>query len=125
MSVPIIYWIVLICIIAFILSYTFPVVKIVGDSMYPTYHDSEYVIGCRIYSRHHLTKGKVIVYRSPDDATRNVVKRIDNTLKDFNKLYLYCLGDNAEVSHDSRSYGYVSEDNIVCVLIRSRRRVTQ
>lgn len=103
------------------LYYLFPLIRVVGTSMYPTYCEEEVILGSRIFRKSNLKVGDVIVYRSPVDNDRLVIKRIDHFLRDGRKLYIYCLGDNAGDSYDSRHYGFVSSKNIVCKVLDQRR----
>lgn len=113
----------LICILLVIafLYYAFPLVQIIGYSMYPTYRNSEIIVGCRLVSRAKLKIGDVIVYRCPTD-NKVVVKRINKILIDNrNNRYFYCLGDNSDNSYDSRNYGYFHEDKVICKLLDQRQ----
>ena len=56
--------IVIICIVSVlvlfgVLYYLFPVIQITGDSMSPTYHDGEIIIGTRLYKKDNLEVGDV------------------------------------------------------------------
>lgn len=103
-----------------LLYFLFPVFEVCGDSMYPTYLDGEILFGTKLYRKSHLKKGDVILYKTPTNTKRVVIKRIDHTVIKEGVMYVYCLGDNSEVSHDSRSYGLVSSDRIVCKVIDQR-----
>ena len=107
----------IILLVFLLLSYLFPLVQIIGDSMFPTYFDEEIVIGTRLYSKSRLKVGDVVVYKTTD---RIVVKRIAEIDTQGNIMLLYCLGDNAEVSYDSRHYGYISSKQLICKLINPR-----
>lgn len=98
----------------------FPLIQVIGDSMYFTYLDGEVIIGRRLYLKSNLKVGDVIVYRSPEDSSRKVIKRIADIKKDSNDYSFYCLGDNPPHSHDSRDYGYVPSKNLVCKIIKAR-----
>ena len=114
-----------------VLYYLFPLVQVVGNSMHPTYKDTEIIMGTRLYFKSRLKKGDVIVYHSPDG--RIVIKRIFKVMKDkvvlnktlFNRVetYYYCVGDNSEYSHDSRNYGYIDSKKLVCKVINQRRNM--
>ena len=93
------------------LFYVFPFIRVVGDSMFPTYHDGQFLPSMRVARFVALHDGRVYVFRSPDGKT--VIKR----LAYHDKRKCYFLGDNATVSYDSRAYGYVDRKNIVAVVL--------
>lgn len=108
-------WKVLVATIVFgVFSYTLYLfiepVKVIGDSMYPTYKDGDVLFISKKFYR--LTLNQIYVYKSPK-SNRDVLKRLVSMRTLINKKYLYFLGDNAEVSIDSRNYGYVEETNVV------------
>lgn len=106
-----------------VLYYLFPFIQVTGDSMSPTYHDGEIIIGTRLYKKDNLEVGDVVLYKSPTEKGRIVIKRIDHFMNEHGNLYLYFLGDNADCSYDSRYYGFVSSKNLVCKVINQRRKV--
>lgn len=114
---------IVVAVILGIAYYLFPLIQVCGDSMYPTYLDSETIVGTRVYRKSKLKVGDVIVYESPMEKGRVVIKRIDHFMNDHGNLYIYCLGDNADYSYDSRAYGYVSSKNIMCKVINQRRNL--
>ena len=93
------------------LFYVFPFIRVVGDSMFPTYIDGQLLPSMRVARFVPLYDGRVYVFRSPDGKT--VIKR----LAYHDKRKCYFLGDNATVSYDSRAYGYVDRRNIVAVVL--------
>lgn len=117
---------ILVCIVGIILLlcfvlYLFPVIQVTGDSMYPTYRDGEIIFGYRFFKKSKLKVGDVVLYTRPIER-RVVIKRIANIMYSHDgKMYLYCLGDNAECSHDSRNYGFISSKSLVCRVINQRR----
>ena len=104
------------------LYHIFPLIQVVGDSMYPTYKDSEIIFGTRIYRK--IKVGDVIVYKSPNE-NRTVIKRVAEIKKFHGDLFYYCLGDNLDNSYDSRYYGSISSKSIVCKVINQRRNENQ
>ena len=78
--------------------------------MYPTYKDGDVLIISKKF--YQLTLNQIYVYKSPK-SNMDVLKRLVSMRTLTNKKYLYFLGDNAEVSIDSRNYGYVEETNVV------------
>lgn len=103
-----------------ILKTVFPLIEVTGCSMYPTYKDGELCFCTRLFRKSRLKVGDVITYRMND---RLVIKRVENICKDrvTGELLFYCVGDNAENSYDSRSYGFFSNRKIVGKLLDQRR----
>lgn len=102
------------------IHHSFPIIQVVGDSMYPTYLDGEIIFGTRLFRKSKLKVGDVIVYKSPTDS-KVVIKRI--AYSKANNYYFYCLGDNLDHSYDSRYYGSISSERIVCKVINQRRNM--
>lgn len=101
----------------------FPLVQICGESMLPTYKDGECLFATRLFKKSELKEGDVIVYKAPTEEGELVVKRVRLVKKNLaGELFFYCLGDNAEVSYDSRYYGFVSSDRVICKLLDQRQR---
>ncbi len=51
--------------------------KVDGRSMYPTFHDQEYILTDKIsYKRHSPERGDVIVFHAPPPFTTDFIKRI-------------------------------------------------
>ena len=112
----------LIVVVFLVLHYLFPVIQICGDSMYPTYKGGEILLGYRIYRKDHLKVGDVILFQNTEDR-RTVIKRIADIREEKGKLLFFVLGDNPEVSYDSRNYGYISSDRLTCRLFNQRRKL--
>ena len=105
-----------------VLHYLFPFIQVCGDSMYPTYLDGQVLIGCRLFRRKKRKVGEVVIYRSPEENGRKIViKRVADVHKVFDQVDYYCLGDNADHSYDSRYYGAISSENLVCRVLNQRR----
>lgn len=100
--------------------YLFPLIQVIGESMYPTYKDTEIVFGTRLFRKSKLKEGEVITYHTPTDG-KIVIKRIAYRFYLGGKLYLYCVGDNKDNSYDSRHYGSVPSKNVVCKVVVQRK----
>ncbi|MDR1114987.1 MAG: signal peptidase I [Tannerella sp.] len=57
--------------------------------------------------------GDIVVFNNPENTDVLLVKRIAEIKQLGNTLYYYMLGDNAEISRDSRFFGWVPERMIV------------
>lgn len=101
-----------------VIHFFFPLLQVVGSSMYPTYKDGEYLRGMRFYPKNRLREGDVIAYYRKEEK-RVVIKRIAKIMPG-NKLY--CLGDNAAESYDSRYYGSVPMKRLVCRVFDQREK---
>lgn len=114
------------CIVSlFIFRFFFPLIKICGCSMYPTYYDGEIILAVRVFNKNKIKVGDVVVYSIPDPEgnKRNVVKRVADINRVGNELLFYFLGDNSLESYDSRFYGYISSDWILYKLINQRYKI--
>lgn len=98
--------------------FLFPVISVVGDSMYPTYKDGKLLFSIRVLFKSQMRINDVYAYKSPEG--RIVIKRL---IKIKNGKYFF-EGDNREVSHDSRAYGYISFKNIKAHIFNSEKEVT-
>ena len=118
----VVFIIVLIVVVFAFLHHVFPLIQVIGDSMYPTYLDGQVIIGCRLFRRKKRKVGEVVIYRSPEENGRKIViKRVAGVNVAFNQVTYYCLGDNADHSYDSRYYGAISSENLVCRVLNQRR----
>lgn len=105
----------LVCILSF-----FPIVQVVGTSMYPTYKNGEFLVGNRFFPRSKIKNGDVIIFHSLDKI---VIKRVSNIISDGKGKRLYwCLGDNTNNSYDSRHYGFIEEDLIIARITNRYQR---
>ena len=75
-----------------------------GNSMNPTYKDGEYLFSMPI-SFKKIKEGDVLIFRTPYDPKRVVIKRVAMKATVSNELFF--LGDNPSESYDSRNYGFV------------------
>ena len=104
------------------LVYTFPLAKVSGRSMFPTYKDGGLLLTTRLFNRDKLKVGQVYVYKRIDNEGHEhlVVKRLtDNVKLPHRGLDNMCYfeGDNPEESYDSRQYGFIFAEQIVAKVI--------
>ena len=94
------------------MKFPFRIIKIVGDSMNPTYKDGQYKLATTNVK---IKQGGVYVYQSPESG-EIVIKRLQR----YWCGECFFEGDNPDrnLTRDSRDYGWVSEDNIIAQLIR-------
>ena len=109
--------IILIAIGMSVLIYCFPIVRVCGVSMYPTYKDGQIIICTRLF--HEIKNGEVYLFEHPYRENRILIKRVvsqkgqQETLNSIRQYkYYFFLGDNLLNSSDSRDFGYVCETNI-------------
>lgn len=103
----------------------FPIITVCGDSMFPTYHDGEILVGNSLYPKKKLKAGDVILYYAPNSDKRIVIKRIDHLFRKDGVTYFYCLGDNPPQSCDSRNYGFISQADIICKVVNQRANLNK
>ena len=72
--------------------------------MNPTYKDGEYLLSMPI-SFKRIKEGDVLIFRTPYDQKRVVIKRVAMKATLSNELFF--LGDNPSESYDSRNYGFI------------------
>lgn len=96
-----------------LLKYLFPVAQVEGDSMLPTYREGEYLICRRVFFKKKCKVNKIYVIHLRDDENGKpyyVIKRLN---KVFRGGYYWFLGDNADVSYDSRHYGSIESKRVI------------
>lgn len=105
-----------------ILCKTQHLIRVTGDSMYPSYEDGDILFATSFFQAKNLKEGDVMIFRPPTSSSEEVkfvIKRIHHILiTPEGKMFFYFLGDNPQVSFDSRRYGYVSKDKLVAKVIR-------
>lgn len=51
--------------------------QVVGNSMFPNFHDKEYILTDKIsYCLNDPKRGEVVVFKSPEDAEKDFIKRV-------------------------------------------------
>lgn len=111
--------------LALIITRIFPIIEVVGESMFPTYIHGEHLLSFSLFRRKKLRKGDIVICETPYDMgeVRLIIKRVDNVLHDENgkPIAVYLLGDNPDHSYDSRDYGYVDIKLVYSKVIRPRK----
>src|SRR5467141_333800 len=60
-----------------VIQYAVQTVHVLGSSMYATLHDNDLLVASKIsYSLHDPQRGDIIVFKPPDEASRDFIKRI-------------------------------------------------
>src|SRR5438105_10746342 len=60
-----------------IIQYAVQTVHVLGSSMFPTLHDNDLLVASKIsYKLHAPQRGDIIVFKPPDEASRDFIKRI-------------------------------------------------
>lgn len=121
MKLDIVSLVMVIVLLLLLLHFLFPPFEVIGDSMHPTYIDGELLFGTRLFRKSNLKAGDVVLYHCPTDTKKVVIKRVRYVSDD--KKEIYCLGDNSEVSYDSRNYGFFATKFIICKVIDTRRNM--
>ena len=89
--------------------YFFGIVKVDGDSMYPTLKDGEYVL---MKITDDVEVGDIVILHVDyeyDMTSEYIIKRVSEIADDGS---VYVLGDNTEHSFDSRQCGYFPREII-------------
>lgn len=102
----------------------FPLIRVSGDSMYPTLKEGKILIGCRIFNKKKCRLGKIYIVHLRDEESGEpyfVIKRLRYATFENNegktKAYYDFRGDNTEVSYDSRHYGLVPSDKVEAIVL--------
>lgn len=120
-------FIVVIIVLGICFLYTFPLTRVHGRSMLPTYKDGSLLLATRLFNRNKLKIGQVYIYKriNEDGQEILVVKRLTNITslpyKGYENL-LFFEGDNAEESYDSRQYGFINAENIIARVLWQIRK---
>jgi nickel-type superoxide dismutase maturation protease len=92
-------------------------VRIKGDSMWPTFHDGDFLTFAPVDDRTHLEVGLVVLAQHPLKKDVLVLKRI-NSVESSGRLFL--VGDQPDPlgSEDSHNFGSVHRSAIVGCLVQ-------
>lgn len=118
-------WLFFILIVCGVIYYMFPLVNVCGSSMFPTYVDGEIIFSTRLFRKHKIKVGDVIVFKHPYVKGRLLIKRVADLFysRDGELLSIYFLGDNSSDSYDSRNFGYVLTKDLVSKVLFPRKKV--
>lgn len=110
----------------FLLIFLFPIVKVEGDSMFPTFREGK-LLWCRrlfFFNKDKCKKDKIYVIHLRDEEDGSpyfIVKRLKYVYPHKGKYAKYTLydfrGDNTRVSYDSRQHGLFSSESVVAQVI--------
>ena len=110
--------------VALLFLVCFPLIRVSGDSMYPTLKEGKILIGCRIFNKKKCQIGKLYIVHLRDEESGEpyfVIKRLRSATFENNdgiaKAYYDFRGDNTEVSYDSRHYGLVPSDKVEAIVL--------
>ena len=67
--------------------------------------------------------GDIVVFNSPENEERLLVKRITEIRTENGMIMYYLMGDNRDHSHDSRVFGWIPERLIVGKIHRNLSRI--
>ena len=113
-------------VVFFCLLSMFPIIRVEGDSMYPTYKEDEILLSSRLFDKKDCKCGRnYIIYLKDDEQGKPyyIVKRLyRKRFSPDKRIEYYFLGDNREVSADSRLYGWFDSSRIVAVIIGKKGR---
>src|SRR5438034_9082902 len=60
-----------------VIQYAVQTVHVLGSSMYSTLHDNDLLVASKIsYKLHPPQRGDIIVFKPPDEASRDFIKRV-------------------------------------------------
>jgi len=110
----------------FTLIFLFPIEKVKGDSMFPTFREGR-LLWCRRlfhFNRSKCKKGKIYVIHLRDEEDGSpyfIVKRLKDIYPHNDGVLYDFRGDNTLVSYDSRQHGLFKSDAVVAKVIGNYR----
>jgi|694.fasta_scaffold38942_7 signal peptidase I len=130
---------ILLLIFAIFFHNSFTTIQVQGDSMFPTFHNGERLLASHAYWLVGPVRPNDVIVVSGEDPGEYMIKRVykleGETVDWLNvpethsiakgeyvvpKGDVYILGDNREVSEDSRRYGSVSTNRILGKIVLKR-----
>lgn len=113
--------IVVLVVLVLLFNFIFPLVRVEGDSMLPTFTEGEYLRSRRVLFKKHCKVNSIYVIhlRSEKGKPYYVIKRLSKILPDNSYWF---LGDNSRVSFDSRYYGGVPYHMVVSKIIVKKEK---
>ena len=99
----------------------FPKVIVVGDSMFPTLKDGNRLRARRVLPFTKLSEGSIYIFHPPVENGEREGKIVIKRLIYLEGKSCYFLGDNSEVSYDSRAYGMVDRKRVIGKIIKMGR----
>lgn len=110
--------IVVIILIGVCLLYTFPLARVCGRSMFPTYKDGGLLLTTRLFNRDKLKIGKVYIYtKTNEDGQEHLVVKRLTKIHPSDPSLVFMEGDNTEESYDSRHYGFINAEQIIAKVL--------
>ena len=87
-------------------------VKIIGDSMWPSFKDGD-IVECEAYSNQTIEVADLVVFLHPFKKNLTCVKRVKSILENG----LFVEGDNPDplASEDSHNFGVVKKNAIIAI----------
>ena len=100
------------------------IIRINGESMYPTYKDGQYRLVDKKFNTHYRDfkklsglEGRIFVMWSPDGVP--IIKRL-KYVSDTPVPEYWVEGDNPEQSMDSRQYGFLKAEGFIGEVVSGR-----
>lgn len=110
--------IILLTVFVFLFIRRFTIVKVNGDSMFPTFKDGQFRVVDSHFNWQYIPKfdslegleNRIFVYMSPTGLP--VIKRLIYVSYTRGESYYWFEGDNPDHSEDSRHYGFIRSGQI-------------